>query len=158
MAGCLEIPQSERPLVEIGGRFRFNTTLLDLTASGMGPEDWRAALGAGGPPVEILGHLVATRLQLLRTLGVGVDELPDPDEWTRPDELIGTFRGSDRPLVRALTEVTEEEAGAERAGARLDPAVPLTLEACVGFFYFDEVFHLGQLNLVRRQLGKQPAV
>lgn len=162
-------PRPDYPLAELSGRFRFNTTLFDLLVDGFHGDDWTARKGEGSSALWVLGHLAVMRLELLRTLGVEVGG----DAWEelfvgpaapagfhrmqlstpRPDELVSAFRAADRPLVHALCEVT---AGAARAPwAPSAEGEPITVGGCASFFFFDETFHLGQLALLRQQLGKK---
>jgi hypothetical protein len=168
--------ETTHPLVELGGRFRFNTTLFNLLVDGWKSGEWHRREGDASSAHWVLGHLVVMRFQLLRTLGVKTPErdweelftesqIPSSLGFTGPldrfetiypahDELVGSFRSTDRPLVRALCEISESEARAGYGGvAEAEPGTPVTLGGCAGFFYFDEAFHLGQLGLLRQQLG-----
>ncbi len=165
--------QQTRPLVDLGGRFRFNTTLFDMLVDGWNGRDWRHREGGASSAHWVLGHLVVMRLQLLRTLGVktpersweelfteGPSPCPERFEGLHPagiypahDELVSRFRSADRPLVRALCEISTPEAVASH-GIASEAGAAVTLGSCAGFFYFDEAFHLGQLGLMRQELGK----
>jgi hypothetical protein len=152
-------------LAELGGRFRFHTTLFDRLVDGLRGEEWHVRAGEGDSAYRVLVHLVLMRRELLRVVGRGG---PEP-EWAHrftssdvvrraaadapaPDELVGDFRGAAPAIARALRELP---AAAREA---LDPDRPPDLLAFVGFLCFDESFHLGQLALIRDQLGKRSVV
>jgi hypothetical protein len=154
---------------ELGGRFRFNSTMFELLTDGLMGEDWSRRAGEGSSAHWILGHLCTMRLSLLRTLGVdepdreweplfAVSGGPSPVRgvYPAPRELLSCFRGTARGLAHALDTMSPARAREHWDEGTFDP--PVTVEDCVGFFYFDETFHLGQLGLARQQLGKPQVI
>jgi hypothetical protein len=171
MLDGLRIPARDdrtRPMADLAGRFRFNTTLVDLLVDGLAGEDWTRREGNASPAIWVLGHLAAMRLYLLRTLEVrvprrdweerfaaGSDPTSNRDSHPSPETLLECLRRSDRALVKVLTELSSQEVDAVWAS---DGPDEVSLGGCVGFFYFDETFHLGQLGLIRQMLGKRPVL
>lgn len=158
------------PLADLAGRFRFNATLLEMLVSGFAPDEWFRAAGSSAPAIRVLGHVATMRLSLLRTLGVDVDErsweslfgehgnppvslddLPLP----RVSELLEVVRASDVLLTEELTALSAAEIDEVWAE---EGATAVSLGDSVGFYYFDETFHLGQLGLLRQFLGKRRVI
>ncbi len=153
------------PLAKLGGRFQFNTSMFELLTDDIVGDEWLKLSGRGNSAHWILGHLCTMRLSLLRTLGVdqpdmswepqfavGGDASPFGGSYPKPVDLLQCFRGTGDRLIQALEATTPVRAEANWTEGDFD--LPVTVEDCVGFFYFDETFHLGQLGLARQQLGK----
>lgn len=153
------------PLAKLGGRFQFNTSMFELLTDDFASDEWRKLSGRGNSAHWILGHLCTMRLSLLRTLGVeqpdmswepqftaGGDMPPVGGTYPEPRALLECFHGTGEKLIRALETTSPIRAQSEWTEGHFD--LPVTVEDCVGFFYFDETFHLGQLGLARQQLGK----
>ncbi len=154
-------------LRHLARRFSFNRTFLNTLIDGFQADDWsRVPSDQGGnTPHWILGHLVTSRRFLARRLGA---ELPN-DGWeelfgmhAEPDgtrgfpsvpELVTAFGAADAALAERLPALTEEERE-EPWGARPFPDGGETVAQGVSFLYFHETYHLGQLGLLRRILGK----
>ena len=153
------------PLAKLGGRFQFNTSMFELLTDDIARDEWMKLSGRGNSAHWILGHLCTMRLSLFRTLGVeqpdmvwepqfavGGDASPFGGKYPEPRDLLKCFHGTAEKLIRALESTTPMSAQAKWNEG--DFELPVTVEDCVGFFYFDETFHLGQLGLARQQLGK----
>lgn len=151
---------------ELARRFRFNDGFLDVLVEGLEPSDWASALGeqGGNPPHWILGHVATSRRYLLRKLGVelplepwehafGMKSEPgDTAEYPAPDVLIADFKTSGEKVVKRLETMTAEQGEAE-----IDASFPdgsKTAGGAAGFLHFHETYHLGQLGLARRLLGR----
>jgi hypothetical protein len=160
--------EATRPLADLAGRFRFNTTLLDLLGDGLEREEWHRREGKASSALWVVGHLVSMRLYLLRTLSVDVPECTWEDRFAAgtspsrfaegdpsPSELLQCFRDTDPALGDALLGLSAMEAN--EVWAREGPE-EVSVASCVGFFYFDETFHLGQLGLIRQMLGKKRVI
>jgi uncharacterized damage-inducible protein DinB len=157
------------PLAKLGGQFQFNSSMLELLAGDFQGEDWSPTERAGNSAHWILGHLCTMRLSLLRTLGiqqadriweplfaVAGDGAPVKQNYPTPRDLLSSFRSTNEVLFRALDDATPKRAESEWNEGEFE--LPVSVEDCVGFFYFDETFHLGQLGLARQQLGKPPVI
>ena len=155
------------PLADLARQFQFNHRLLQLFAGDLSPEDWgRPASEQGGNrPHWVLGHLAGARRGILRRLG---EELPKADweapfargaepgsgaDWAPVEELLTDFARSDERLAERLGALGADEAGAPWESGFPDGAE--TLEQGVRFLHFHECYHLGQLGLMRRLVGKQ---
>ena len=163
-----ELPSSG-PLAKLGGQFEFNSSMFELLAGDFRSEDWQPQQGVGNSAHWILGHLCTMRLSLLRTLGVQQpDRVWEPlfaasgvdcsisKHYPSPSDLLKSFRSTKQLLVQALDGVSLNFAESEWNSGEFE--LPVSMEDCVGFFYFDETFHLGQLGLARQQLGKPTVI
>ena len=161
-----------QPLADLAGRFRFNTTLLGMLSDGLSPGDWFRREGSGAPAIWVLGHVAAMRLYLLRTVGIDAPErdwetsfagagptAPVPETTAGPypnvDELLDTIFESDELLGEALAALSPKDVDEVWADDGVDE---VSVGDSVGFFYFDETYHLGQLGLLRQILGKRRVV
>ncbi len=124
--------------------------------------------GGGNCANWILGHLVKARNDALALLGKtpvypagkfdryknGRPPLTDPAEALPLDELRDNFMALQEPLTAALQEADEE------TFARPVPDNPLnnpdeTVGSMLTAIAFHEAYHLGQIGLLRRTLGKE---
>ena len=150
----------------LGDRFFFNRQTLMRIVEVFEPDDWaKRPVAAGGNDAHwILGHLVLSRRYLLRKLG---EELPkDPWEegfnmgakpagtegYPPPGALLEDFHALGKRLSERLGAMTPEEAR-EPWGSSF-PDGSDTLAGGALFLHFHETYHLGQLGLIRRLLGK----
>ncbi len=153
------------PLADLADRFRFDNRFLGILADGLEHLDWlHWPDGGGNPALWILGHLAGTRRVIRRMLGEDLEVLPwealygmgsEPDDagdGPGPEALIGDFKASGDALSFRLDEITAEEAATPQE--RTFPDGSNTLEGAMHFFYFHEVYHFGQLGLIRRMRGK----
>jgi uncharacterized damage-inducible protein DinB len=149
----------------IAQKFRFNETLLTMVMDGFGPDDWTTQLGDANSAHWILGHVTHSRLYLLRGLGADLPEEPweaifapgadtskfDPATFPPTDELVTEFMAKGDQLSMHLDTLTEE--GAAKEWVKL-PDGTRTVGDGVHFFYMHEAYHLGQIGLVRRAVGR----
>ena len=158
-------------LADPARRYRFNTKTAAVITAALGPDDWALRPPAGGnSPHWILGHVVTTRRALRRMLG---EEL-EPAAWEAgfsrgatpgagpadgeeaaypaPADLLADLEASDERLGPALAGL-DPPALARELGHGL-PDGSTTVGGAVPFLYFHEVYHLGQLGLLRRMAGQ----
>lgn len=153
------------PLAELADRFRFDNRFLGVLVDDFDPLDWlRWPDGGGNPALWILGHLAATRRDVRRQLGEALETADwealyamgsEPDQASddpEPAALIDEFKSSGDALALLLEEMTTEGAG--RTWEQALPDGSDTLAGAMHFYYFHEVYHLGQLGLIRRMRGK----
>jgi uncharacterized damage-inducible protein DinB len=153
------------PLADLARQFRFNDRFLGMLVEGYGETDWTfRPEGGGNGPDWIVGHLTATRRSLLRKLGetlateawetrydMGVE--PDAtDDGPTPDELAAAFVELGEVLAGKLEALTPADAAREWENPFPDGAT--TLDGALRFLFFHETYHLGQLGLLRRMLGR----
>lgn len=153
------------PYAKLGQMYRFNETLLDMVSDGFGPDDWAARLGEGNSAHWILGHVANARSYLAARLGVelekeawqalfapGVDANEiDPGDYPAPASLIADFKARGDDISRKLDALTEEAASAEW---KTFPHGDSSLGGGAHFLYMHESYHLGQIGLVRRAVGR----
>ena len=155
---------TDAPLADLGRRFLFNQNVLDMAGGGLTPEQWAATPPGGGNNAHwILGHIATTRRSLRRKLG---EDLPK-EAWEEAFGYGAQPAGTEGyPSVEALREdfaTSGEKLGSQLA--ELDAAAVAqpwgstfpdgsdTLGGGVGFLYFHECYHLGQVGLLRRMNG-----
>jgi hypothetical protein len=153
------------PLVDLAARFRFNESLINMVTDKFDAEDWAAAPETGGNnPIWILGHITTSRRCLLRQLRIEVPEeswerffgmgsqLKDPGAYPSPASLDEHFRNAGAALTKRLGNLTIDEADAPMGTTFPDGSN--TIGKGAHFLYFHEVYHLGQIGLLRRMRGK----
>lgn len=112
----------------------------------------------------VLGHIVWSRNKVLSLLGEapvwnekaascyqgGSKPFADASEAQPLEEILAAFDGSQKTILAALERMTEAGLAAlhakETVGQRL------------AFLQFHETYHIGQLGLLRRLLGKPGAI
>jgi len=155
-----------QPLSDLARQFRFNLGLLQRFAGDLSPEEWSrpASEQGGNSPHWVLGHLARARRGILRRLGEELEPEAWEDAfargagtgqgagWAPVEELLADFARSDERLAERLVDLDAHDA-AERWDAGF-PDGSETVEQGVRFVHFHEVYHLGQLGLLRRLLGK----
>ncbi len=145
----------------------FHVNLEDVTAE----EALRRPAPGGNSITWTVGHLLRSRQFLLTYLGhpwsIGEAAEIAYKRGSTGDDEAGTFLPFERKLelwaesqellMKAFDDLTEEKLLGEAPPlgdfARVD-----TLERRILFLYFHETYHLGQLGLMRRLLGKEGAI
>jgi hypothetical protein len=153
------------PLAGLAARFRFNESLLNMVADKFEAEDWAAAPeGGGNNPIWILGHVTTSRRFLLRKLNVDSPEehwerlfgmgsqLVEPGEYPSPSSLKRHFCDAGAALSKRMASLTTTEADAPMGVTFPDGSG--TIGGGAHFLYFHEVYHLGQVGILRRMRGK----
>lgn len=151
-------------LDEIARRFEFDATLLQVETAGFSPADWSARPGdrGGNSAHWILGHVTQSRRALLRALGADLGTAPweapvgrggngDTSSLPAPAALAAEFEQLGRDLASRLRALTPAQASAP-FGFPLPDGRSSTL-AGASFLQFHEVYHLGQIGLIRRLRG-----
>ena len=145
--------------------YAFNVRAARMTTDGFTHDDWaHLPSDAGGNTAHwILGHLVSARLSLARRLGAEAPELewepffernatPSSNEdYPAPEELLAELESTGARITRQLEELSDEQAAAEWGPF---PDGGRTLLDGAQFLFFHESYHLGQLGLIRRAVGK----
>jgi uncharacterized damage-inducible protein DinB len=149
-------------------QFEFSARALGLNVDGISDEEAAARPPGGTNSVNwVVGHVVAYRQRVLSLLGA---------EPTWPDERIDLYnRGTSGdlpaeatlPLSRLTEELRATTAVIVERLNRLSPdalAAPSstnprsTLEQQLGFLAFHESYHVGQVGVLRRLIGKPGAI
>ena len=151
-------------LADLGGRYCFNSRLLARLTEDFSEEDW----GHRGDQLNaahwVLAHITGARRGALRLMG---QEAPRA-EWEQATAL-----GSDRDGFKSAPLVPELLGEFEALGSKIDgrlaelgprglskttdadlPDGSSTIGEGIFGLYMHECFHLGQLSLIRRMLGK----
>jgi DinB superfamily len=151
------------PLVPLSRRLTFNESFLDKLTADFHDGEWLVRQGEGNHAQWLLGHLAATRRWALRELG----QLSEQEPWEQhfgmgshptplgddiaPALLRESFMKTGHALVKHLATLDE---AAANAPFRKFPDGSDTLAGGMHFLHFHESYHLGQLGLIRRLLGK----
>ena len=145
--------------------FEVDHDVLKKTLDGLSHGDSLVQPQAAGNCLNwVLGHIVATRSQILTMLG-------EEPLWSK-DQSAPYDRGSApitdavqaRPLeeLAAALDRSQERlrAGLARVSAETlaSPAGDGTFGDTLAFFHFHEAYHAGQVALLRRMAGKDRAI
>lgn len=108
----------------------------------------------GGNTVQwIARHLVGTRDRFLPALGQR-PVVSAPVETLRLEELIAAWSESQDRLITGLRDLTERQLESDApfsvGGGPLSPLGPFLIRCT-----FHEAYHVGQLGILRRILGKE---
>ncbi len=144
--------------------YAFDDGVLDGITEGFSGGDWLHTAGEGNPAQWLVGHLAVARFAVARTLGADApvegweqhfDMGAKPGAASNaldPVDLCGHFHRAGDLLAKALKGLTP---GA--AAKALDHTLPdggKTHGDFAHFMHFHESYHLGQIGLLRRSLGK----
>jgi len=158
----IQVPQA---LPRLGQQFDFNNSLLNTVLGDFEAADWEAQPEAGGNTAHwILGHVTVSRRYLARKLGAeiakdewedtfGMSSKPGSTEgYPAPATLVEEFRARGKEIDGLLKELSADDA--TRDWGSKFPDGGTSVGDGVWFLYFHETYHLGQLGLLRRVLGK----
>lgn len=147
--------------VELRHMYEFGYRATKLNLEGITHEESVREIPGGANCANwVLGHIIAARGTVLRTLG---SEPMWDAETARPysGQEDAEFKAENAlPLERLLADF---DASQERVLAALSAATPellatpfkdRTVADRVAFFHFHEGYHAGQIGLIRRLLGK----
>lgn len=125
--------------------------------------------GGGNSANWIAGHIVRMRGSVHDLLGIpqidGTAALeryergstaPGPDDATPIRDLMQMWKSSQKAVTEALTDVAPELLG--RGLPEPHPLLGETVGSGLAFLAFHEAYHVGQLGLTRRRLGKDGAI
>lgn len=151
-------------LGDLGGRYQFNTGLLGRLVEDFGEVDWGLRDDGLNAAHWVLAHITGARRGAMRLLGHDIER----EGWEE-----ATARGGDRDGFRKAPQVSDlmrefeslgvriaeslESLGPEGLAREIDADLPdgsRTIVEGVFGLYMHECFHLGQISLIRRLLGK----
>jgi uncharacterized damage-inducible protein DinB len=146
-------------------QFEMNGRSMELNLDGVSHEDSLHRPARGGNCANwVVGHIVANRNSVHKMLGLGPawdsgTDLYDREsapltDWARAeplDAMLERFRDSQTAVTGAF-ETMEDS----RLAAADDEDKPLGLR--LAFLVFHESYHVGQLGLLRRLLGRDRAI
>jgi len=151
------------PLAALAKRFAFNDGFLGQLTDGFEPSDWLHRNGEANHAQWLVGHLASTRRWALRELGVSADEEPWEKHFGQdcsstpqsddiaPEMLLEAFVKNGEALREHIAAMSSEAADAE---FRNFPDGSHTAGGAMHFLHFHESYHLGQIGLIRRAVGK----
>lgn len=159
--------RKDTELGRLARRFTFVMRSVQFITRDFTEEEWRQPAGpAGGNTAHwLLGHLVTERRYILRELGeqvphadwedgfdIGATPGP-PADYPSPEELFVAYGESDERLSARLHGLTPEEC-ARDWGEKAMPDGERSVLGALCFMQFHESYHMGQLGLLRRIVGK----
>lgn len=143
--------------------YAFNTVLVRVSLSDLQPDDagrrWRQ--GEGSSIHFLLGHLLSTRVGLLKRFGE-TEENPyaehfggnvkprDAAEYPPLNELASGWDAVAARLEATLGDLTEEQI---LTGAEGFPIPDATARGALMFLAWHESYHAGQIGLLRTEMG-----
>lgn len=151
-------------LTSIAHLYAVDDRMLDRCVGDFAPTDWLFRDGAGHDARWIMGHIALYRQRLVGMLGappIASDLERYFGSGSRPEAVPASVQGAD--LVRAFHEAHQVMTGRWEAQTEADLAKPLgrtlrdggdTIGAGLRFLQWHETYHLGQLGLLRRLMGK----
>ncbi len=154
-----------QPLESIANLIRFNTQALTGAVQDFSADDWQHRAGEANPALWIVGHVVASRRALVREFGGSIEQAPWEDAFqmgAKPGdcagevpsgELVEDLQRVGELLHERLLALTAEQAAAPRATPF--EAMGQTNASYILFALWHESYHLGQLGLIRRVLGRE---
>jgi uncharacterized damage-inducible protein DinB len=145
--------------------FSYTDRVLHMNLEGISHQDSLIQPEPGGNCINwVLGHIVSYRNQALKLLGEaplrddeelsayarGSEPISD-DARARPlEEMLADFDRSQERIAERLGRMSEEELAA--------PAKRGTVGQTLGFLHFHEAYHVGQIGLLRRLIGKEGVI
>lgn len=150
---------------DLARRYAFGSGVLKGVTEGFEGDDWFHRAGEGNHAQWLVGHLAMARRTLVRTAG---GDVCAAEAWealfdmkARPTaesdavpvaDLLAAFHDAGERLASTLKALAPE-----KAAETLHHALPDGSDDVGGFahfMHFHESYHLGQLGLLRRSLGK----
>lgn len=145
-------------------QFRFNSSLLSIGLSDLTDADAGRRLrgGEGSSISYIVGHISSSRHGLMKLMGAAADnpfaELygadvgsKDASAYPPVAELRAGWDDGSEKLHAALEALTDEDALAGDAGGF--PTPDQTLRGRLSFVAWHESYHIGQVGLLRTEMG-----
>ena len=148
-------------------QFGYTHYVVNANSDGLSREDSLSETPGGNCFNWVMGHILASRNGLLRTLGKepvwdeaqaeryarGSAPITDGSEAARLDEMLKQFNASQAMVLKGLSELTPERM-AEKAPFSPTNNDEETIGSLVAGLLFHEAYHAGQLGVIRRVIGK----
>ncbi len=150
-----------KPVID---QFKFNSMVLSLATSDLKNEDagHRLRSGEGSSVTFLMGHLLSSRYGILKMLGAG-DENPDAEQFGRnaePQDVgdypdISEFNEAWSALADSFHGALENATDEELLVAPPEgfPTEDQTLRGAIAFLSWHEAYHVGQIGVLRTELG-----
>jgi uncharacterized damage-inducible protein DinB len=152
--------------------YHYNHYVVKINTEGLTHEDSLFRPTPSGNCVNwVLGHILANRSPVLRTLGEepvwtkatakpyerGSDPLTDESHAVRLEKILEDLSASQERIMRALKEIPPDQlSGPPPTGVAKDDDD--TVASLLAALAFHEAYHAGQTGLIRRLLGKEGAI
>lgn len=143
--------------------YAFNTVSLRVSLGDLSAEDagrrWRD--GGGSSIIFLLGHLLSSRVGLLKRFGETEDNpyaelfggnagARDASDYPGLDELARGWDDVAARLESTLAGLSEEQVMADAEGF---PIADQTARGALMFLAWHESYHVGQIGLMRTEMG-----
>ncbi len=152
-------------------QYKFADMAFKMNMKGVSHEDSIVLPKPAGSCINwIVGHLLATREDILELLGIDPmqsDEETKPyyrdgdssatDQFTNLPELLDMFGDTQMLILEKLEELDDEQLSQPIPNDNPD-VNPVSLSSRLFFYHFHEAYHIGQIGLVRRLIGKEGAI
>ena len=151
-------------LITIAHLYAQNDRTLEALVGDFTAADWAVTDAVGHDSRWLIGHLAATRLRLLGMVGLP----PETTEWQGafgrgtspkdvsadldPKALLHAFHEAHMALASHWDHITPEHL-AKPLGRTLPDGTD-TIGGAIRFLAWHEAYHLGQLGMMRRLVGK----
>ena len=148
-------------------QFAFDDSFLKVLVEDFSLPHWGKSAGGGTNNAHwILGHLAVSRRFLARLIGAELDkedweanfdmgaDFGVPEGSPAPPELFTHFINAGKVLAAALQDLSEEDC--ERELKRPFPDGSRTVAGAARFLQNHELYHFGQLGLIRSLCGLPP--
>jgi uncharacterized damage-inducible protein DinB len=143
--------------------FRLQSQMIEQLTADFDEAAWAHRLGQGAPAHWQLGHIALTRRQLLRGLGRDVAVEPWEARFERgsrpgaaldppPAELLAALGEAGEQLDGALAALTPAALAAD--SGREFPHGEHSVAGMLAFLVGHEMYHVGQLAMICRSLGR----
>ncbi len=156
----------------LGILYHYNHLVLRVNTEGLTHEDsLRQPTPNGNCLNWVLGHIVANRNTILRTLGQepiwaretakpyerGSAPLTEESDTLRLEKILDNLNGSQKRIMDALKSIDPDRlTGPPPPGVTKDQDD--TVASLLAVLAFHEAYHAGQTGLIRRLLGKEGAI
>jgi uncharacterized damage-inducible protein DinB len=162
--GRAMIVERKVKMIRMMGVWDVNAWILGAALDGFSGEDWRARPNGANPAIWTLGHLLGGRRHVAREMGFDVPVVETDrhfDMGTNPDDVPADldpaamlaeyqdFHGEFKAQLEAMDVATLNEPVENEY-----PRQPKTRAGALQFMLMHEAYHLGQLGMLRVQLGK----
>lgn len=145
--------------------FNYNYRSLKINTDDISHEESLICPDQGGNCINwVLGHILTSRNGILEKLGEPIT--PDSDKYSQYARGSETVIDSSNaiPIKQLLRHLQESQEKLENALSNLSevdlekPMEKRTLGETLEFLQFHETYHIGQLGILRRIVGKEGAI
>ena len=144
--------------------YAITSSRFDKALEGLTDRDVRKRItNDSNPMIWIVGHMTTTGCSLLAMLGRKIEHpwgdqfgrgstVDDETEFPPLADLVSKWREAGEALQQQLEELTDEELSAD--APRDFPVEDKTIRGVINFLAYHEVYHFGQVALLKKCLGQ----